>query len=140
MSADSSYAECHGLRDQFDKTWLENSETRAFISRPIPHEITLRTRFPSPPPSLSFCEIARSNRVCMEIEYKLLETQFQFPAIIRHLRKRLPFQKSHLLHYSVRISSNFLHHMSSSSLFDAYTSYIIPPWTNAESQILDLIR
>jgi len=76
----------------------------------------------------------------MEIEYKLLETQFQFPAIIHHLRKRLSFQESHLLHYSVRISSNFLHHMSSLSLFDANTSYIIPSWMNAESQILDLIR
>lgn len=37
------------------------------------------------------CEIARSNRVCMEIEYKLLETQSQFPVIIRHLCKRLFF-------------------------------------------------
>lgn len=38
------------------------------------------------------CEkIARSNRVCMEIEYKLSETQFQFSVIIRHLRKKLFF-------------------------------------------------
>jgi len=34
MSTDSSYAECHVVRDRFNKTRLENSETRAFISRP----------------------------------------------------------------------------------------------------------
>lgn len=69
MSADSSYAEFRILRDRFDKSWLENSETRAFISQFMPS-----TRL-HPSHAFSyvfllldlFYEMARLNR-CMEIE------------------------------------------------------------------------
>lgn len=80
----------------------------------------------------------------MEIEYQWLGTQSQFFAIIRHLFVEgylLYFPESHPLHYSARISSNFLRPTSSLSLFNANTiAYYPAHWLNSESRILDLIR
>lgn len=93
-------------------------------------------------PCSIFREIARSNWVCMEIEYKSLGTQSQFfpyyPSLF--VKRCLSyFRESHLSHF-IFSSSNLLHHMLSLSSFNANTICIIPRWMNSESRILDLIR